>query len=532
MWKSHTKSTDPKRDRGGRSLKGLLSTKSKGNETDKHSVPHRNATDDLEATHSPRRKQNTFLPNPEIPSSPLSNSSDKKIWEGAYHNFLSGRDSSPDTNKETAVEPLSPQAKASFSVIPGTKRLVAPREGTFGALAQGSISATNLETMENGEPPRRSSSFLRSMFNKSTSERSMSMSRRSRNQSSGSDDLDAAMRHGVNKHSPEYSNLPRKQASPPMPSSIPLPTRHLRTTSQEDISSGLDALLAAEDSSGSPYYKVETASFSRIPSYGTIPPIMGGNPQGITGIHPYYLTKRDSTGSLNYYQTGLNLDGDSSTSSEAQNGRSKSIELPSRQDLDQSPIRPVAGGIGSLMEQNGSEHTETNLYRQRNHPQHHTMHPSYIGRAPTPHQLSRQRNGTSIENLLRVGVDSNVQFGDSSNQSTSSSLSNSATYEQPFGTTPQTADPQQKKMFTSFHNHAQDSTSAFLGSEGTPSPIHCDVYLAQRTLGASTGFSLPFQGTDTQVFLNCFVQSPANCFPVSSFSSLFHQRSSCFGWFI
>jgi hypothetical protein len=287
----------------------------------------------------------------------------------------------------------------------------------------------------------------------------------------------------MNKHSPEYSNMARKHAAFLIPGQLP----RLRTSSHDDIPSGLDALLAV-GSSGSPHYVVETGGVSRVASHGSMPSMMAESADNLPSNYPYYLPKRESMGSINYHQAGLNLDEDSfnsSTSSEPPHSRSKSMDH-GKQDATQSQPQLSLGGIGSLLEQHGSAYPETDFYRQRNHPQHLQNHFVQGGRNVS-HQMSNQRNGTLIEH-----VGAALELGDSM----SSTHSNSMMYEFQYDTPP-TVDPQQKKVFTVFHNQARfarDATSAFLGSEGTPSPIHNDTYLVRHTLVPSSGFSMPFQG--------------------------------------
>ena len=483
------------RSQGGRKFMGLLSKAPKNKDSNADMRHRRHATDDFEITHSPLRRQADFLPNPEIPPSPGSNSSDKKIWEGAYHNFLSGKGSSPDS----VEPPTKGQAKkSSFSVIPGTRRLVAPRSGMYGGSSRGPQSMPVLDpgNGENSQEVRTGSSLLRGMFGRSTSDGSVSVSRRSRNYSSGSDDLDAVMRNGMNKHSPEYSNMPRKHASTFMP-----PTVHrMRTSSHDDVPSGLDDLLAV-GSSGSPHYTVETAGVARVRSYGSMPPIMAESAENVHSNYPYYLPKRDSTSSFNYHQAGLNLDEDSfnsSTSSEPLHSRSKSADYNGKQYLAQ-PLPPLhTGGIGGLLKQQVSASSETDSWQQGNNPQNHYNQSSHSARNFS-HQIATQRNGTLIDHVsppMECGLDAALQLGDSS-PSVGSTLSNSinSKNEYQYGTPP-SIDPQQKKVFTAFHNQARfarDATSAFLGSDAA-SPIHNDGYRVHHAMVAPSGFSMPFQG--------------------------------------
>ena len=483
------------RSQGGRKFMGLLSKAPKNKDSNADMRHRRHATDDFEITHSPLRRQADFLPNPEIPPSPGSNSSDKKIWEGAYHNFLSGKGSSPDSvDPPTKIQ----TKKSSFSVIPGTRRLVAPRSGFYGGSSRGPQSMPVLDggNGENTQEVRTGSSLLRGMFNRSTSDGSVSVSRRSRNYSSGSDDLDSVMRNGMNKHSPDYSNMPQRHHSMSMPPTVPM----LRTSSHDDVPSGLDALLAA-GSSGSPHYTVETAGVSRVRSYGSMPPMMAESVENSHNNYPYYLPKRDSTSSFNYHQAGLNLDEDSfnsSTSSEPLHSRSKSADFSGKQDHSQVQPPFHTGGIGGLLNQQGSVRGETDLHPYRNNPQH-LQNQSLHGGCNISHQLANQRNGTLISDVLPpmdCGLGSAIQLGDSS-QSVGITLSNSinSKNEHQYGTPP-SIDPQQKKVFTAFHNQARfarDATSAFLGSDAA-SPIHRDGYRVHHAMVSSSGFSVPFQG--------------------------------------
>jgi len=408
---------------------------------------HRHAVDDLEITHSPKRSHDGFAPNPEIPPSPNSNGSEKKGWEGDYQSFLSSKGSSPDSLEAPTK---SPNKKSVYSIIPGSRLVV-----------------------QKGPPSRSSSDGLAN-------------SRRSRNHSSGSDELDSAMRHGMIRPSPDYSTINRKNT--PLPPQVHLPK--LRTSSHDDAPSGLDELLAS-GSSSSPHFIIETGGVVRHHSYGSIPTTMHESSENIPSNYAFYLPKRDSAASFSCHQTGLNLDEDSfnsSTSSEARHFRSRSADFFVRQGPAQPQLSE--GGIGSLLEQDDSTRNETEFSRPKHHPQHLQNHLPLKGRN-LRHHPPIQQNGTLIEHVPSSstvgGLGAALQMGDGL-ASSGSSFQNGYV----FGTPP-SVDPQQKREFTAFHSQARDSTSAFLGSE-IPSPIGNSKCLANHTVVTSNGFLMPFQG--------------------------------------
>jgi hypothetical protein len=484
-------------------------------------LPAHHAVDDLEVTHNTHRRPGNFLPNPKIPSSP-SRAPQKKIWEGAYNNFLSlGKQNSPSDGSNLSKSPdmKNPDVKkSSFSILPGTKRLVTqvPSMPTdpYHSLPGGihSIPAhakanraqsLNCSTDQNNS----GNSFLRGMFSRSTSDGSVALSRQSRNYSSGSspDDLDSAMRHGTNKHSPEYNHIPRKQASPPslppaFPPTIPSYLPNVKASSQADVPGGLDALLSG--AAVSPHITVETAGVPRISSFGMM--AMSESVDNISGQYPYYLPKRDSTGSFSYQQTGLDLEdesnGNSSNSSNLfSNRRSESLDI-SASGAAQGPPQSTGGIGGSLLAQQVAAHAATEMDQQHHHHQQqtypqHVQYPSMYQQQYHPTISEGQFNGAPASPKMVVGgLDTVLQ--DPSFASVNSSPS-SMMFRQYGRESPPCVDPEKKKVFTAFHNQARfgrDSTSAYLGGESPPAQHPSLQNVTYHMMMGGGGISVPQQG--------------------------------------
>ena len=507
-----TKTERPQRGK----LKALMTKASRGSRTqnrDSEADPgqRHHAVDDLEVpTHSHRRADD-FLPNPRIVESLGSTPPKHKVWEGAYRNFLSlGKNNSPSGSDISK----SPETKKSaFAIIPGTKRLVTstthvipPRNALGGKKAPRAQSLSFLDA--GNQPPtetadidtRSASTFMKGVFNRSTSDGSVSVSRRTRNYSNGSspDDLDAAMRKGMNRNSPEYGNMSRKQASPPTFPPAPPQIPRIRGLSQEDIPTGLDDLLSS--ASVSPHFTVETAGVRRAASHGMIHPI-AESMDNLSGQYPFYLPKRDSNGSFNYHQAGLCLEddshGNSSGSSDARHNRSKSL------DWNSKGVPPVGPAVqGSLLSQQVASHAETNMghqhnqmgysFEQPNYPQHVHVRHSYNEHG-YPMAYNGYRNGSVIQDVsppVGLGGIGPMMHGAAFVVGTPPSILDGR-QTPPMVTT---VNPEMKKLFTNFHNQARfasDATSPFLGEE---SPLHHDSYISYHMMMGGGGVSMPYQG--------------------------------------
>lgn len=570
-------------------FKGLRTktTKVEQKGQDAHSSQQQHAVDDLEVKRHSHRRPDDFLPNPKILDSPTGRPQ-KKIWEGAYRNFLtlgkppaatttthspSGSDlsKSPATNvSDLSRSPDVNNKKSTFSILPGTKRLVTHVPSISGAHHRHSGSlpgnmsslgpptpgrASRAQSMstgiredgpptpgkagrahsmstgigedgdrfqaDNGEAETRPGpAFLRGMFNKSTSDGSVKLiSRRTKNYSNGSspDDLDSAMRHGMNRHSPEYNYIPRKQASPPVfPPAIPPSIPNVRASSQSDIPRDLDALLAG--ASSSPHFTVETSGMHRIASYGMTPHPMSASLENISTQYPYFIPQRESTGSFSYHQMGLNLEddshGNSSHSSELLQSQHRSRSIDQTTANKEQPATQAlqsAGVVGSsLLAQQFAAHAETELnqqhhhhhpYEQQTYPQHVQYRPMY-GQGQYHPMENNHNTGAAV-----LGVSPNVVVGGletmlqdprfSVNSSPSSMILRQHHHQQQQGreSPPVGVDPETKKVFTAFHNQARfarDATSAFLGEE-SPTAYH-HSYVTYHMMMGGGGVSVPQQG--------------------------------------
>lgn len=518
-----TSSVEGKSDRPQRGkFKGLLAKASKGVvrpsniDTNNHLDQRHHAVDDMKVNSRQHRRTDDFLPNPKIIESPEGTPPKNKIWEGAYRNFLSlGKSHSPS---ESDLSKSPDTKKASFAIIPGTKRLVtqapshgiASRNGTTGTRTGRAQSMSLLDNRNQSQSQsdvldvdsRGAPSFMKGVFNRSTSDGSVSVPRRTRNYSSGSspDDLDSAMRKGMNKHSPDYAHVSRKQMIPSAPPRLP----HVRAASQEDIPTGLEALLSG--ASTSPHFTIETAGVPRAASHGMFHPISESMDK-LSSHYPFYLPKRDSNGSFNYHQAGLCLEddspGNSSSSSDARRHRSKSCDWNSRGNL-QAELQ------GSLLSQQVAAHAGTD-YQQHHHQQphpgysyEHQTYPQHVQFRPIhpgqihPTESYGHRYGSAIEGIsppVSTGGLGSLLRDQNFNAGTSpSSLVYQQGHESPANVP---VNPQMKKVFTTFHNQARfasDATSPFLGGEESPSPLHHDSYVSYHMMMGGGGISVPYHG--------------------------------------
>ncbi len=515
-----TSSVERKLDRAQRGkFKGLLTKASKGSRpgnVDKHThTGHQHhAVDDSELPTHPHRRADYFLPNPRITESPESTPPKNKIWEGAYRNFLSlGKTNSPE-GSDLSKSPDT--KKSSFAIIPGTKRLVtqapshpaAPRTGAPNRKAGRTQSMSLLDTRNHPQgdvletETRGAASFMKGVFNRSTSDGSVSVARRTRNYSTGSspDDLDSAMRKGMNRNSPEYSHVTRKQASPPMFPPDPPRLPHVRASSQEDIPVGLDALLAG--ASISPHFTVETGGVPRASSYGIIHPI-SESIDNHSGQYPFYLPKRDSNGSFNYYQAGLCLEDDSQGNSSGSSDallRSKAHDLSSR-GTSQGHLhgsllsQQVAAHAGTQLDQQ-SYHPSGSLEQQR-YPQHVQFRHGYQEQS-YPMESNGYRNGSAIQDISPPMTGGGLgSFGYHPNFVAGTPPSSIVAQQDRSSPSMVAIHPEVKKVFTTFHNQARfarDATSPFLGGEESPSPLQHDSFVTYHMMMGGGGISVPYQG--------------------------------------
>lgn len=285
-----------------------------------------------------------FLPNPKIPDSPTNTPPRAKTWEGAYRNFLSrgSKASSPNTTtsdasvtssnrspKSSLSSHKSPDTSAdtatkrsSFSLLPGTKRLVSrvpltvtPQSAPDYQMSQ-ELDDRNMPNLpalsksgrrradslidfshqqrrgggggeSSAEGAVRGGKLFHSVFKNrsssagtttttastSTCETSGSSLTRRRKSSRSANELDHVLRKGVEKGgSPLTHNIfHRKQAPPPPP---PPQVPHQATLQEEEQEGfdegGLDSLLAS--ASSSPHLNYATGNYPRPASHHSSSP--------------------------------------------------------------------------------------------------------------------------------------------------------------------------------------------------------------------------------------------------------------------
>jgi hypothetical protein len=390
-----------------------------------------------------------FLPNPRIASSPDSYSPTKKIWEGAYKNFLSrgknkspanssGGDGSPSSfnseisrSQSTSIKSETNKKKNSgFSILPGSKRLVTksvsnspksqsvpairsdqpnedingiPKVPSLGARIRSFTGIEGLSGDGDSETAVRGGSYFKSVFSQRSSNGSISRHRKSAS-TSRIDDLDVPLRKGIVKtsSSPEYR---KTFFDPDIGQTI---------AEGENDNVGLDYLL--ESSS-----QTQLAPEPMLPPASIPPPTRQTRSSSWAGIP----TRSSSWAGLNgLNQTEIVEDFD---------GVQMPVLLPPmkpRQVANVSHPHPVGGG--SLLSQQ--------LQQQQ--------HDSKTGLSDQPTQVSSSPN--TLASYL-----SDPSF-------TVDSSPSSTVYQQ------QAIDREAKKNFTMYHNDSRfnrDSTEPFLGGD-------------------------------------------------------------------
>lgn len=378
---------------------------------------------------------NDFLPNPPISASPESQSPKKKIWEGAYKNFLargkskspsnttSGSDRSPSSmssdNSKSIPSGTNMKKISGFSILPGSKRLVTKSAVHRTPKSVDAIKATqsdqeiyrmpelptlggkhkSCEEIKGGsvegelENAIRGGSYFKSVFSQRASSDKL---RHHRKSSSVSDDLDAPLRNGIEKSS---SSPGYKKAH--------VDADIGRTISEGDNDNvGLDYLL-------------ETAA---------APTVFGGHYRSVSQTHlplqpmpqPMPQTRSSSWGGT--YQTEIVEDS---------GGVQVPVYLPPMKPSQIVPAPhsyPIAGG--SLLSQQ--------LQQQPFDP--------HTGNSDIPTQGSSSPN-----TLVSYLSDPGFTIG-----------SSPSIYHQ------HSIDPETKKVFTMYHNDSRfnrDSTEPFLGGD-------------------------------------------------------------------
>lgn len=463
------------------------------------------------AAHHPRngvdQAVNDFLPAPEISASPSSITSTRKTWEGAYRNYLSlggdatGKGSCPSFPSSTSPNNLvTPRSrKSSFSIIPGSKRLVSRPQPQPGHKRMGSnrsipvvptlpkrlssrrLRITSEGDLQNGEKAVRGGKLFHSMFHKrgmSTDSVALNKSR-----SASHDELDAPLRKGV---SPSYRKAIRNDneeyklaASPPR--SIPL----LSPDSDDEVDSELDVLLASGDiflasasSVGtSPAYSMGT----RILSSSSLAKIQHPVATSMDSLHgmPTHVVI-DSSGVDPYNSTGHTKSNESSTSNTA------SHHLPGE------PRRGSLGAILSHQVSNAHESDAQDHFQEQKQQESNDTIINEDTDATEPTML----NSSSLESILLDPAFSIRSTSSNSIHTHTQPINHGSTSHQAIPSPPsmqQEINPEMKKRFTQFHNaskFAGDSTSAFLGERddcNPPSLLPHDSYNSYELMMMRSG---------------------------------------------
>jgi hypothetical protein len=377
-----------------------------------------------------------FLPNPQIPSSPESPLT-KKIWEGAYKNFLSrgknkspanssGGDRSPSSisseNSRSIKSETNKKKNSGFSILPGSKRLVSkavsntpqsvtairptqsneeinglPKVPSLGAKIKSFTGIEGVSGDGDSENAVRGGSYFKSVFSQRSTNEKLSRHRKSYSAPS-IDDLDVPLRNGVHKtsSSPEYRKA--FMSDPDIGQTI---------SEGENDNVGLDYLL---ESASTPTLFGSQTHLPLQPMPPSIPP-------------PHMVQTRSS--SWAGYQTEIVEDFD---------GVRIPVLLPPRRPRQVANVsHPHPDGGGSLLSQQLQQH----------------QHDPITGLSDQPTQLSSDPN--TLASYL-----SDPSF-------TVDSSPSSTVYQQQ-----QAIDPETKKVFTMYHNDSRfnrDSTEPFLGGD-------------------------------------------------------------------
>eukprot|EP00980_Cylindrotheca_fusiformis_P011748 scaffold2794_cov100-Cylindrotheca_fusiformis.AAC.6 len=430
-----------------------------------------------------------FLPNPQISSSPGGSSPHKKVWEGAYKNFLTrGKSKSPST---VSAEDRSPSSLSSenskslrsetnkkkgtgFSILPGSRRLVTKSTPTshhplVGELRTQSVTEfptshgeqqqqmhgmpnlpalsarhRSLDEMKGmsgdaqSENAVRGGSYFKSMFSPHPGKEKLRHHRRTFSQT---DDLDAPLRKGVDKStlSPQQKRI-SYEMDMEMGGSI---SRTISEGEQDNV--GLDYLL--ESAAVSPPHLFDGPRRSHVKSYSQ---------KHLAMPHPFPPPMQPRRASSVPETNGTVI-------IETSQGTGIPLFVPQSQarQLGSAMNSHHGGGVGSLLSQQLEQQERDELE----------------GYPEVPTQLSSSPN-TLASYLSDPGFIVN-------------SSPSSAVYQQY-----QAIDPETKKMFTMYHNDSRfnrDSTEPFLGGDvPSSSRTYPDMsYSLTMKQGAGTSVSRP-----------------------------------------
>ena len=524
-----------------RGLKGILS-RSRPNENAPKQQQGPSSTY-MARRHHQQEVVDDFLPNPRIPDSP-SGTPPKKIWEGAYHKFLSiGKNNSSPVDLQVVPQTDSPTSttakKSGFSLLPGSRRLVTrssynmpttPKSVPDMGKTTTEVDPTNVPLMptlkgrsdsvsdgnlarhgSNGEENAvRGGNFFQAIFKQGGGSRPSSPwgGKKNSNASISHDELDAPLRKGIEKasSSPDYRSqcMDRKRDLTSHEEGQPATSAIERQSQiEEDESGGLDSLLASASSS---------------PSYITTMNEMG------------MPTRASSLGRIHYPQQQQQQQQQSQ-----RNGHMPSPSMPSLlippmippQIITEPPgddkkhnVAPAQipqprqrGCLGSLLSQQvaDSELDTQHHHHLNNDQQQHQKQPQDAQLngvvAPSSHPQHYQQPpqqempaGSNLDSILS-DPSFEVQLGASPSLFQNVQYHNHHQQQQFLHQHQQqngVVNPEMKKAFTEFHNasrFAQDATSAFLGDDMSSSFRHDSYVSYHAMMMRGGGSSVPYHGT-------------------------------------
>ncbi|CAJ1935043.1 unnamed protein product [Cylindrotheca closterium] len=404
-----------------------------------------------------RSHGSSFLPNPQISASPEGYGK-KKIWEGAYKSFLSkGRgknssnsldldSSSPSSKSSSDTKGLDSKKKsASFSMIPGSKRLVSrsspntpqrhkttttpegepplPQRTSIGQRVRSFGTKSHESGDGNMDSSVRGGTYFKSVFKRKTG-----VTKRN----SKSDELDAPLRNGIGRSSgsPEYHAHGRIARGSPEYATGRIPTRGSPESgsapeSVDDISiptttntSRRRVISEDEDDIGLDYL------------------VESGSVTSLFGLINYGSSTQLSVPSMN----PLGEETEGITDDDAPTGLPALLPPQNISGLRHSAS---TGGLGLSLLSQEIQHQST--------PQMMYHDPSAAG-GDYGHRAA-QPSSSSPNTLVSLLSEPSFTIGSSS--------PSSLVYQQ-------NVDPETKKMFTMYHNDARfsrDTTEPFLGDD-------------------------------------------------------------------
>jgi len=396
-----------------------------------------------------------FLPNPQIAASPEAYGK-KKVWEGAYKNFLSkgkGKNSSnsleldtssPSSTKSSSETPRGVHLKkksSSFSMLPGSMRLVSrsnpgtpqhsksittpegeppiPKQTSLGQRVRSFGTRSHDSGDGNMETTVRGGSYFKSVFSRKSSG--------SKHRNCKSDELDAPLRNGIEKTSasPDYRNRHQElggiMLSPETVEDISIPTNNSRSRiiSEDDHDMvGLDYLV--ESGSAASLFGRGSSTQPSLPSMNPLGEEEEGNNDNQAPALPALLPPQNFSGLRQSGSSGVGL---------------------------------------SLLSQQIQHQSNSQMYDQSG-------------------DYTTQQSSSSPNTLVSMLSEPSFTIGSSPS---------SLVYQQHMN-----VDPETKKMFTMYHNDSRfnrDSTEPFLGNDVPASQRNYTPMAYMAAAAGSRGFA-------------------------------------------